>query len=255
MSARCSSIAASVASASKRGSTTTWLPASSAWHDQTAGPLWYSGPGITRHPSSVSSSGGGSSGSSCAGSPDTISFGRPVDPPDVGAFHAGDVGVGQRAVVQVVGRLRSRPAGSPVPSSAPGSTPSTTLAAGEVDDVGELAGGQLGRHRLRDGAQLPAGDVGDEPVDRVGQRDRDEVAVLDAAPGEVAGQAVGTTTPAHRDVTDASPQVTAVRSGAAAARSARRRGNETIAMASVCRDGISPNTGIDPNLDLFQMSG
>ena len=30
------------------------------------------------------------SGSTRAGSPDTISFGRPVEPPEVGAFHDGD---------------------------------------------------------------------------------------------------------------------------------------------------------------------
>ena len=57
------SIAASVASASKRGSTTTWPPASSAAHDQTTGPLWYSGPGIRRQPSAPSTSGDGTSGS------------------------------------------------------------------------------------------------------------------------------------------------------------------------------------------------
>ena len=35
-------------------------------------------------------SGDGPSGSTRAGSPDTISFGRPVEPPEVGAFHDGD---------------------------------------------------------------------------------------------------------------------------------------------------------------------
>src|SRR5947209_20060868 len=90
MSARCSSMAASVASASKRGSTTTWSPHRRAWHDQTIGPLWYSGPGMTMQPLGVINSGGGPSGSSTDGSPDTINLGRPVDPPDVGAFQAGD---------------------------------------------------------------------------------------------------------------------------------------------------------------------
>ncbi len=91
MSARWRSMAARVASASKRGSTTTWLPASSAPHDHTIGPLWYSGPGITRHPSSCSSKDGGSSSSIVAGAPATISFGRPVEPPEVGAFQAGEI--------------------------------------------------------------------------------------------------------------------------------------------------------------------
>ncbi len=89
MSARCASMAASVASASKRGSTTTWLPQSSACHDQMSGPLWYSGPGITMQPSGVSRSGTGPAGSMSEGSPDMISFGRPVEPPEVGAFHDG----------------------------------------------------------------------------------------------------------------------------------------------------------------------
>ena len=89
-------MAASVASASNRGSTTRWPPASSATHDQTSGPLWYSGPGISRQPSGVDAEGGRRpSGSIEAGSPATISFGRPVDPPEVGAFHAGDVTSGR----------------------------------------------------------------------------------------------------------------------------------------------------------------
>src|SRR5438552_8728915 len=83
-------MAASVASGSNLGRTTTWLPASHAAHDHTRGPLWYSGPGMTMHPSGEASIAGPSSFHS-AGSPDTISLGRPVEPPEVGAFHAGDV--------------------------------------------------------------------------------------------------------------------------------------------------------------------
>ena len=55
------------------------------------GPLWYSGPGMI-----IVASGSAPSSVACAsrrsvhteGSPDTMSFGRPVDPPEVGAFHA-----------------------------------------------------------------------------------------------------------------------------------------------------------------------
>src|SRR5438105_15226970 len=94
MSALCSSIAASVASASNRGSTTTWLPWSNAAHDHTMGPLWYSGPGSTKTPSRWNSNADGASGSMSDGSPDTINFGRPVEPPEVGAFHAGDTASG-----------------------------------------------------------------------------------------------------------------------------------------------------------------
>ena len=34
--------------------------------------------------------------STTPGSPDRISFGRPVEPPEVGAFHVGDDAVGER---------------------------------------------------------------------------------------------------------------------------------------------------------------
>ena len=125
-SARCSSIAANVPSASNRGSTTTWLPVSSAWHDQTAGPLWYSGPGITRHPSNDIANGGGASVSIIDGSPDTISFGRPVEPPDVGAFQAGDTASGSGPSSRSSGDRY--PSGRQIgPSIAPGSTPTATL--------------------------------------------------------------------------------------------------------------------------------
>ena len=89
-SARWVSIAASVASASKRGNSTRWLPCISPSVAQTAGPLWYSGPGTTMHSSGRTCSIDATSVSRTAGSPDTISFGRPVLPPDVGAFQAGD---------------------------------------------------------------------------------------------------------------------------------------------------------------------
>jgi hypothetical protein len=84
-------MAARVACASKRGITTRWAPARSAVHDQTTGPLWYSGPGMSRQPSGSTPSVGRASGSSTAGSPETMSFGRPVEPPEVGAFQAGEV--------------------------------------------------------------------------------------------------------------------------------------------------------------------
>ena len=67
-------------------------------HDQTNGPLWYSGPGITMQPSGVDAAAAAARrGRSIAGSPDTISFGRPVEPPDVGAFHAGETASGSGA--------------------------------------------------------------------------------------------------------------------------------------------------------------
>jgi hypothetical protein len=56
--------------------------------------------------------------SSTDGSPDTMSLGRPVDPPDVGAFHAGDTDVGEGAVVEVVGRPVPERQAAPVPERA-----------------------------------------------------------------------------------------------------------------------------------------
>ena len=51
---------------------------------------------MTRHPS-PSSNGVGASVSMVAGSPETISLGRPVLPPLVGAFHAGEMASGSPA--------------------------------------------------------------------------------------------------------------------------------------------------------------
>ncbi len=68
----------------------------------------------------------GWSGSIIAGSPDTISFGRPVEPPDVGAFHAGEMTSGNGSVdVPSGGRY---PMGRlSTPSITPGSSPTTTF--------------------------------------------------------------------------------------------------------------------------------
>src|ERR687892_2045705 len=121
-------MAARVASASKRGSTTTWLPHSRAWHDHTMGPLWYRGPGMTRQPSGRLRSGTGPSGSSTLGSPDTISLGRPVDPPDVGAFQAGDTASGKGLVSAPAGLW---PSGSHARAPPPPlGAPKTTAGAG-----------------------------------------------------------------------------------------------------------------------------
>src|SRR4051812_50045614 len=128
MSARASSIAASVPSASKRGSTTTWLPYSSAPHDHTIGPLWYSGPGSTNAPSRVKSNGDADSSSITDGSPETISFGRPVEPPDVGAFQAGEIASGSGPSSRSAGE--TEPSGRQArPGDVPGATPTTTLGA------------------------------------------------------------------------------------------------------------------------------
>ena len=54
------------------------------------------------------------------------------------------------------------------------------LRPGQLDDRREFAARQLRRHRLRDGTDLPAGEVGDEPVDRVRHGDGDERTLGDA---------------------------------------------------------------------------
>ena len=184
-------MAASVASASKRGSTTRWAPASSAVHDQTTGPLWYSGPGISRQPSGSTPRVGRASGSSVAGSPDTMSFGRPVEPPEVGRLPRRRDGVGQRTVLDrrvrhVAGRQalacraarpaprRRRPASRPArrwPAARP---------AGSRYDTG---------CGMAPSFQHAA--AVDEPGDRVRERDRHHVAQADAPALQVARQPVG----------------------------------------------------------------
>ena len=63
--------------------------------DRLNGALWYSGPG-TRWVSSrfIRNTSESKSGSSLPSWPATISFGRPVLPPDVGAFQAGAIASG-----------------------------------------------------------------------------------------------------------------------------------------------------------------
>jgi len=67
----------------------------------------------------------------------------------------------------------------------------TTGEAASLDDGRQLRRGQAGGHGLRDGAELPDGDDGDEPVHRVGQRDRDHVAEADALGSQATGQSIG----------------------------------------------------------------
>ncbi len=56
------------------------------------------------------------------GSPATMTFGRPVDPPEVGAFHAGGAGAGGGGVSGPVGE------GVPASTTAAGSTTSRIAA-------------------------------------------------------------------------------------------------------------------------------
>ena len=125
-----------------------------------------------------------------AGSPATISFGRPVEPPEVGAFHDGEVTSG-RGASSSEGAARS-PAGRQArPGSRSGFDADHDLRVGELDDGLQLGVGQPVRHGLRDGADLPRRGGRHEPLDRVRQRDRHHVAEPDATLLQVAGQPVG----------------------------------------------------------------
>ncbi len=86
------SMASSDVSASNRDSTTMWFPVQSAWVENTNGPLWYSGPGTRCTPSRPMPNGPSRSGLAVAGAPDRMIFGRPVLPPEVGAFHDAAMG-------------------------------------------------------------------------------------------------------------------------------------------------------------------
>ena len=88
------SISASVVSASNLPPSTTWLPASSAVIVHMNGPLWYSGPGIKCVPLSCIINSGGTSGSIVPGWLASMSLGRPVDPPEVMAFHGFEIASG-----------------------------------------------------------------------------------------------------------------------------------------------------------------
>ena len=119
-----------------------------------------------------------------------MSFGRPVEPPEVGAFHAGDVTSGSGSSDSCgIGQV----AGGQCPA-APGKLRGHADHQGGIrqfEDRLQLPRGQLGRDRLGDGADLPARSEGDEPLDRVGESDRDHVAFPGAPGSHVAGQAIG----------------------------------------------------------------
>ena len=61
----------------------------------------------------------------------------------------------------------------------------------QLDDRLQLAMWEPGRHRLRHRADPPDGVLGDEPVDRVGERDRHHVAMLHTSDRKVAGEQLG----------------------------------------------------------------
>ncbi len=164
-STRCSSTSASAASGSKRGITTTWFPVNSAATEKESGPLWYSGPVARCTPSVVMPNPAAVSAtdSVTAAPPATISFGRPVLPPEVGAFHA-------FAAFGGSGASESSGSGSnpAAHTGAPfGLEPDHERGVGELDDRVELGAGEAGRDRLWRRAELPGRDRRFEPLDAV----------------------------------------------------------------------------------------
>ena len=171
-------------SASNLPPSTTWLPASSAVIDHMNGPLWYSGPGIRCVPSIVIISSGFASGS--------------IEP---GRARRGSASAGRCC------RPTSSPSTDPTPRRAAarrrrlGSAPSRGQARRARDGrrdrrrrspsasassmiASSSRFGKPRRHRLRGRAELPARDRRRDELDAVRQRDRHEVALPDAEPGE-----------------------------------------------------------------------
>ena len=167
----------SVVSASKRDSTTMWLPVQSAWVEKTNGPLWYSGPGTRWTPSSPMPNGPSRSGFAVAGAPDRMILGRPVLPPDVGAFHDAAIG--------------SSGNGSS-PSAGSGTIGSMTTSAGSASSMiaARSRSGQPVRDGLRRRAALPRRDRGLVERDPVRQADGDEVVGPDSRGAHVPRQPV-----------------------------------------------------------------
>src|SRR4051794_22433143 len=110
---------------------TTWLPVISPSSENRYGALWNSGAVHSRTPpGSMRYSGARAvTASSVPGSPATMTLGRPVEPPEVGAFHADGAGTDGGGVAGPVGWY---PSGSTVvpggatPGSVPGARPATT---------------------------------------------------------------------------------------------------------------------------------
>src|SRR5690242_21410112 len=102
------------------------------------GPLWYSGPGTSCTPSRGMYGTAATVGSTRAGVPDRISLGRPVLPPEVGAFHvaAQRSGSGPSSYP-----LASNPAGT---LARPGrSTPTSSGGSASSTSAASSAGGSL----------------------------------------------------------------------------------------------------------------
>ena len=221
-STECSSIAASVASASKRGSTTRCAPASSATHDQTTGPLWYSGPGISRHPSGSTPSVGRASASMVR----RVAGDDQLRPPGRTARRRrlprrrGDVGQG-RVVDRRVRHVARRQAGR-ARAAAPGSTPTTTFESASSTIACSSASGS----RYDTGCGMAPSFHAAAAVTNQSIEFGSAIVTMSPSPTprpcrSRASRLAAASNPAR--VIESSPQVISTRSGSAAARSVNRR--------------------------------
>ena len=150
------------------------------------------------------------SGSNSAGSASTISLGRPVLPPDAIAWRDGEVRSGSGAS-EMPARARS-----PRPRSARRAPPRrgtpTTSAGFASARIAARSFRQPPRDRLRHRAELPDREARGHELGAVGQRDRDEVALLHAARGVGAREPVEARS-SSANVHAPSPHTSAVRPG------------------------------------------
>ena len=124
-----------------------------------------------------------------AGCVATMSFGRPVLPPEVGALNDGSDHRRQRIGRQRRIRLEAGGDGRPARRLRRVDADDERGVC-ELDDGAALDGRQPRRDRLRRGAELPDGDGRLEELDAVRQPDGDEGIARDAEIGIRAGQAV-----------------------------------------------------------------
>ena len=125
------------------------------------------------------------------GSPDTMSLGRPVEPPEVGAFHAGEITSGSGSAFGLTTGATNPRRPWPRPGKASASAPSTTRGSANSMMAASSRTGSREDTGWGIAPDLPGGRHGDNPVDRVGQGNRDHVPDVDAIVDQLPGQGVG----------------------------------------------------------------
>src|SRR5918997_1969583 len=195
---------------------------------------------MTRQPSGRLRSGAGPSGSSRLRSPDTISFGRPVEPPDVGAFQAGDTASGSGLVsVPAGGRC---PSGSQVrPPTTSAAPPMTTAGSASSTMASISRGGSLALTGWGTAPSFQAAAMATYQSVEFGSAMVTMSPSPTPRPARSRASALAASS-SWRRVSRLSPHDTAGRSGAASARAVRRRANETRVTAPLCHvyDALAP---------------